>query len=198
MHILLVLGHPNPKDSFNRAVAQTVHETLCSLGHEVVFHDLYAEKFDPVMTYRETLRDGPVPRKIQPYVEEVLAADGYVFVHPNWWGGPPAILRGFLDRVFRSGLVYSFGDTGVVSKIAGRRGMVLSTSNTPRDVEVGIYNDPLENFWKNVFFGMLGIEHENFRRRNFESVILSTPEQRKRWLEQAQDLTEKMFARDVS
>jgi Putative NADPH-quinone reductase (modulator of drug activity B) len=192
MKVLVILGHPKP-ESFNGAIATTVCETLVQLGHEPVFHDLYAEKFDPVMTYRETLRDGPVPKKVRPYIDEVLAVDGYVFVHPNWWGGPPAVLRGWLDRVFRSGIIYSFGPDGVRSEIADRRAMVITTSNTPREIELGVYGDPLENFWKTLVFGMLGIGGEHFRRRNFESVIMSTPEQRGHWLEQTVELTHRIF-----
>ena len=193
MKILVVLGHPNPSQSFNRSVCETIMQTLGTMGHEVIFHDLYAEHFDPWMTYEETVKDGPIPETMRPYIDEALSADGYVFVHPNWWGGPPAVLRGYIDRVYRSGIVYSFGPNGIISRIAGRRAMVITTSNTPREVEISVYNDPLENFWKTVFFGMLGIDGDHFRRRNFESVIMSTHEQRVRWLEQTQQLTEKVF-----
>ena len=93
---------------------------------------------------------------------------------------PPAILKGWLDRVFRQGVVYQFGPGGVETLLDGKRAIVFTTSNTPRDDELRLYGDPLENLWRACVFGMCGVD--DFYRRNFESIILSTPEQREAWL----------------
>ena len=122
--------------------------------------------------------------------EEVTAADGYVVVHPNWWAQPPAILKGWLDRVLRQGVAYRFGPQGVVELLAGKR-LVITTSNTPRDDELRLFGDPLENLWKNCVFGFCGVK--DFVRRNFESIILSTPEQRRGWLAEVRRLVAKRF-----
>ena len=90
---------------------------------------------------------------------------------------PPAILKGWLDRVLRQGVAYQFGPGGVEPLLAGRRAVVLTTSNTPRDDELRLFGDPLENLWKACVFHFCGVE--DFFRRNFESIILSTPEQRR-------------------
>ena len=55
----------------------------------------------------------------------MFEADAYVVVHPNWWAMPPAILKGWLNRVFRQGVVYEFGPQGVIGKLAGKRAMSL-------------------------------------------------------------------------
>ena len=192
MSVLVIIGHQH-QGSFNHAIAAAVVDELKSLGHEVVFHDLYAEEFDPILPHREIHVDAELEPVLRQHCEEVLAAEGFVIVHPNWWGMPPAVLKGWIDRVFRQGTVYSFTAAGVTSKLAGKRAVVLTTSNTPRDDELRLYGDPLENLWKNCIFGLLGIT--DFARRNFESIIMSTPEQRAAWLDEARQLVRDKFAR---
>jgi len=193
MKILVIIGHQNTKcTSFCHAIAEVAVESLKTAGHEVVLHDLYAEGFDPVLTQDELEADVPANPIVRRHIDELVAADGYVIVHPNWWGQPPAELKGWIDRVFRNGEVYRFGPDGsVTSTIAGRAALVLTTSNTPRDVELELYGDPLENLWKNCVFGLCGVS--NFVRRNFESIIMSTPEERQRWLAETRELVKKQF-----
>ena len=193
MKILVVLAHPNAGKSFNRAIADTVYRTLADMGHEPVLSDLYAEGFDPVMPFgEEKLPVDQLPVQIQKTIAEVNSADGFVFVHPNWWGTPPAILKGWLDRVFRAGFAYSFSANGVVSNFTDKTAQVFTTSNTPRDVELTVYHDPLENFWKTIVFGLVGCR--SFARRNFEPVIVSTAEQRAEWLREVEGTIRKRFA----
>jgi NAD(P)H dehydrogenase (quinone) len=133
-----------------------------------------------------------LPPAIRRHCDEVLAADGFVVVHPNWWGQPPAILKGWVDRVLRQGVAYEFGAKGaVIQPLQGKRGLVFTTSNTPRDMELELFGDPLENLWKNCIFGFCGVAE--FRRRNFESIVMSTPEQRGEWLGEVDRLTGEFF-----
>ncbi len=191
MKTLVIVGHQRP-GSFNHAIAAAAVEELQSLGHEVTFHDLYAEGFDPILTDAEIHSGAELDTAVQQHCNEVLASDGFIMVHPNWWGMPPAVLKGWIDRVFRQGTIYSFSAAGVTSKLAGKRALVLTTSNTPRDDELRLYGDPLENLWKNCIFGLLGVT--NFARCNFESIVLSTPEQRAAWLEETRRLVRERFA----
>ena len=63
-------------------------------------------------------------------------ADGLIVVHPNWWSQPPAILKGWMDRVLRQGVAYEFGEGGaVIGLLEGKTALVLTTSNTPREPE---------------------------------------------------------------
>ena len=191
MKILLILGHPKP-NSFNHAIAEQSMAVLKKQGHEVIFRDLYQERFDPVLPAdEENLPDSELPTFLQEHLRQFKEAEGIVFVHPNWWGGPPAILRGWIDRVIRGNSCYQFTKEGVVSHVGGKIVQIFSTSNTPRDVEVNIYGDPMENFWKVVVFGLLGTK--SFERRNFESVIMSTSEERQRWLEDVAAILERRF-----
>jgi|GEM_PF-3026523 len=113
MNILVILAHPNPA-SFNHAISAQAMATLKDNGHTLFFHDLYAEGFDPVLPAAKIPEDGPVPPLIQEHCRELAQADGIVIVPPHWWGQPPAILKGRVDRVFRPGEAYKFapGDGG--------------------------------------------------------------------------------------
>lgn len=190
MKVLVILGHQS-LGSFCHAITQTAVEELHAAGHEVIFHDLYAEQFDPILPAEEVPKDATLPPVVLRHTEEVRVADGYLVVHPNWWGQPPAILKGWIDRVFRQGVVYAFGPSGVIPYLAGKPALVVTTSNTPRDAELALYGDPLENLWKNCIFGLCGVQ--NFLRRNFESIIMSTPEQRKAWLDEVRALVQRQF-----
>lgn len=93
MKVSVILGHPD-KSSFNHAIAGAAVDTLREKGHEVCFHDLYEEKFDPILPMEEIPGDAPLPPEIEKHCSEIAEADGIVIVHPNWWGQPPAIIKG--------------------------------------------------------------------------------------------------------
>ena len=195
MRILVLLGHPQP-GSFNHALAETVVSALESRGHEVVFHDLCAEGFDPVMAAAEIPTDGPLEPEIARHCEELAAAEGIVVVHPNWWGQPPAVLKGWIDRVVRPGVAYSFleGDSGEgvpEGLLKARTAVVLNTSNTEAERELAAFGDPLETLWKNCVFGLCGVE--DVRRRNFGVVCTSSEAERVRWLDEAAELVVAAF-----
>ena len=106
--LLVVYCDPNPK-SFTHAVLEAV---LAGLGDgcEVKTVDLYAEGFDPVLIVDEEhrRRDLDKVEATRAHREQIAWCDTMVFVYPVWWGGFPAMLKGYLDRTFVSGLTYSF------------------------------------------------------------------------------------------
>ena len=182
MKFVIILGHQR-LGSFNHAIAETACRTLRDQGHEVVFHDLYAEGFDPVLRDEEiTVAEVDLPGEIRCFIDEIREADGLVFVHPNWWGSPPAILRGWIERVFRQGFAYHFTLQGPVPHLTDKAVFVFSTSNTPHNTEYDVYGDPVGKFWEVIVFGLCGCKC--FRRTNFGSVIMSTPEDRECWLDE--------------
>ncbi len=195
MRVSVILAHPDTK-SFNYAVAQTAVKALNANGHEVNFHDLYREKFPPVLTAQEIPRGAFLPRIISRHCSEISRAEGIIIVHPNWWGQPPAILKGWIDRVLRPGVAYTFaeGDSGegeLIGLLKASVVLVFNTSNTPAARELSVYGDPLENLWKNNMFISCGAK--SFYRNNFGVVITSTLEQRRAWLEEAESLTGRYF-----
>ena len=124
-------------------------------------------------------------------VEEIAQAQGIVIVHPNWWGQPPAILKGWVDRVLRPEVAYRFqeGDAGdgvPVGLLQAKAAVVFTTSNTPGERELAVFGDPLETLWKNCIFGLCGVPL--VFRKNFAVVVTSTPAQRQAWLEEVREM----------
>ena len=195
MQISVVLAHPGQK-SFNHAIAEAVVSAAEQHGHEVRFHDLYAEHFDPLITAVEFPKDADLPVDIAWHCLEIAAADGIVIVHPNWWGQPPAILKGWVDRVIRPGVAYQFdeGDDGEgvpVGLLKAGTALVFNTSNTPERREREIFGDPLEALWKNCIFDFCGVK--SFYRRMFSVVVTSTEQQRQDWLAEVRAATQRFF-----
>jgi putative NADPH-quinone reductase len=112
MRVLVVYAHPDP-ESYVAALHRTVVEALSRAGHEVDDLDLYAEGFDPVLSLDERRGYHAIPhnrRPVEDYVRRLEAAEGLVLVHPVWNFGFPAILKGFLDRVFLPGVSFRLVD----------------------------------------------------------------------------------------
>lgn len=195
MLVTLVLAHPDSA-SFNHALATTVRDALTEAGHEVSLHDLYAEGFDPVLPAAEIASVCELPAGIARWCDEIASAQGIVIIHPNWWGQPPAILKGWVDRVIRPGVAYRFvdGDDGEgvpVGLLKARTALVLNTANTPADREREAFGDPLQRTWVDCVFGLCGVN--DVRRRVFSVVVTSTPAQRSAWLREAQSLALECF-----
>lgn len=192
MNVLVIIGHQN-RGSFCHAIAEAAVEELKAAGHDVIYHDLYEEGFDPILPHEEIPKGAERSPIVRTHCKELTAADGYVVVHPNWWAMPPAILKGWIDRVVCQGVAYEFGPAGaVLTHLKGKKAVVFTTSNTPRDMERKLFGDPLENLWKNCIFGFVGVE--DFHRLNFESIVLSTPDQRRQWLDQVRRTVKERFA----
>jgi NAD(P)H dehydrogenase (quinone) len=195
MKMLVILAHPEP-GSFNHAIAETAVKTLEAKGHEVFFHDLYKEKFPPVLPAQEIPRDVSLPRIIKRHCSEIVQADGIVIIHPNWWGQPPAILKGWIDRVLRPGVAYKFaegdkGDGELIGLLKADTIVIFNTANTPVERELNLYGDPLEALWKNNMLVSCGVKH--FYRRTFGVIITSDLEQRKKWLKEAEEIISSRF-----
>jgi putative NADPH-quinone reductase len=90
------------------------------------------------------------------------------------------MLKGWLDRVLRQGVAYKFTDKGPVGLLKADWALVFTTSNTPKEVELSWFGDPLENLWKTCILLYCGVK--NMERTNYESIIMSSPEQRAEWL----------------
>ena len=189
MNISVILAHPMA-GSFNHAIASRAAKVLKRNGHDVFFHDLYQESFNPVLTGAEIPKGATLPLEIQQHCEEIAEADGIVVIHPNWWGQPPAILKGWVDRVIRPGVAYEFheGDQGdgiPQGLLRARAAVIFNTSNTPAERESRVFGDPLATLWKDCVFGLCGIE--NVHRRMFAVVVTSSAAQRVQWLNEVED-----------
>lgn len=151
MNVLWVFAHPEPR-SLTASLAGDGSRILAELGHEVRVRDLYAMKWNPVVDRTDFDVDDPTGRlfvgpaakdahlrgglapEIRTEQEHLRWADAVVLHFPLWWHGMPAILKGWVDRVFVNG--FAFGvtdpDTGATLRygdggLAGRRALVVTS-----------------------------------------------------------------------
>jgi len=199
MNVMVVLGHPR-RGSFNHGIAEAVVATLREEEHEVWFHDLYRERFDPVLPHEEISVGAKLDPLVALHCRELAACDGLVIIHPNWWGQPPAILKGWIDRTFRSGVAYHFssGDSGEgipTPLLRAHEALVLNTTDTPAERESAAFGDPLDTQWKNCVLRYCGIR--SVVRKTYGVVVTSAPEQRCRWLDDVRFQVKASFPRTL-
>ena len=132
MKILFVYAHPNPK-SFANGILQKVVETAAVKKHQVVVRDLYALKFDPVLKGDDLAQiySGKVPQDIKVEQEHIQWADVCVFVYPLWWTGLPAMLKGYIDRVYSFGFAYRYGSEGPEGLLKGKKALLFTNQGAP-------------------------------------------------------------------
>jgi NAD(P)H dehydrogenase (quinone) len=195
MSISIILAHPGTR-SFNRAIAERVKVTLEHNLYQVNYHDLCSENFPPLLPEDEIPRDSALPPLIKEHCEEISQAEGIIIIHPNWWGQPPAVLKGWIDRVLRPGTAYEFlendsGEGVPRGLLKAGAALVFNTSNTLAERELSVFGDPLETIWKNCIFALCGVN--SFYRKSFRVIVTSTPVQRQAWLNEVEDITGRYF-----
>jgi NAD(P)H dehydrogenase (quinone) len=196
MKALVVVGHPAP-GSFCRAIADKVRETWSAAGCVVRFHDLVEEDFDPRLTAAEARGQATADPLVRQHIAELRDSDLLAVVHPNCWGAPPAIVKGWIDRVFAPDAAYGFikgvdqGDVPV-GLLATKVALVINTGNTPLEREHEVFGDPLERIWRDCILHYCGVGE--VMRSLFGVVATSSEDERRRWLLEAATLAEKAAA----
>ena len=182
---MIVLCHPFER-SFCHAVATSLHEGFAEAqtgGADTVFHDLYAENPDPLLTGAEIARRFSLDEQIQMYTRELVASDTLAIVHPDWWSAPPALLKGWLERVFRPGVAYDwqgeeFTEKHHVPLLGDKRLAVFVTSDRLSDDPPR----PIEGFWRDVAsYSGLTLDHYVL----YSDLHHSGHRQRRSWLRDA-------------
>jgi len=131
---LIIAAHPNRK-SFNHAVVETYMSALSERGHRVECRDLYANKFNPVLSARDLagVSRGQVASDVRKEQVAVRRADVLTLISPLWWSGFPAILKGYLDRVFCAGFGYVIKRGEYLPGLAGKKGVIVTTTAASTD-----------------------------------------------------------------
>jgi NAD(P)H dehydrogenase (quinone) len=131
MKVLIVYAHPNPQ-SFNRAVLDAFTDGLAGAGHTFEVVDLYGINFEACLSGEDLTKfmEGRAPDDIQTQQEKLSQAEGLVLIHPVWWRGPPAILKGWIDRVFSFGFAYVFDekDGHPIGLLKHKKAMIINTA----------------------------------------------------------------------
>lgn len=128
MNVLIVYAHPNPR-SFNWAILETLDAALRQSGHATRIHDLYRMQFRPTLESEDLLRNwrGDLPVEIRREQDALLWAKGLAFIYPIWWFGPPAILKGWIDRVFTRKFAFDFGPQGMTGLLTHQKALIINT-----------------------------------------------------------------------
>lgn len=157
MRVLYVYCHPLA-DSFHAALRERALAGLAQAGHAVDLCDLYAEGFDPVLSadgrrrYHDT---GSNRAGIEAYVERLLGAEGLVLQFPVWSFGPPAMLKGFVDRLFMPGVGFDISDPGNVRKLLRyRRLAAIATYGRPWTRAFAVGDPPRK--WVTRYLRLMG------------------------------------------
>ena len=191
MQIFSLVAHPR-SNSFCHAISETARSALATAGHTVDHHDLYDEGFAPCLTSEEAYTIGDTFEKtlaraadpiLQQHRESIGKAQGLLVVHPNWWGKPPAILAGWMDRILVPGVAYRLktADGQPEGLLAVKNALVINTSDTEAEREANDLGDPLELIWGRCVLPYCGVEE--YKRLVFRPVNGSSPKIRESWLE---------------
>ncbi|OYO32342.1 NADPH:quinone reductase [Janthinobacterium sp. PC23-8] len=188
--ILVILGHPS-NDSFCAALADAYVTAARAAGHEVRELRLGQLAFDPV------LHEGY--RQVQPLEADLLAAQEaiiwarhLVFAYPIWWGGAPALLKGFIDRVLLPGFAFQYrpGKAFPAQLLAGRTAQLLVTMDTPPWYFRWVYRMPGIHQVRKTTLEFCGIKPVSVV--SYGPLLHSTDQQRARWLAQAGTLASRL------
>jgi NAD(P)H dehydrogenase (quinone) len=194
MKVLVVYAHPSP-ESFNHAVLESVKEGLSEAGHTYDVIDLYEMNFDPCLRVEDFVKinSGTNSDDVLSHQERVSKADVLVFIHPYWWGGTPAILKGWIDRIFSMNYAYKTDEEtgGIMGLLKAKKSLVLSTCGSPKEssVQSGSFA-AFKEIWSQKIIQFCGIPDVHIKL--FYDVIMVDDETRKKYLEEARDLARKL------
>jgi NAD(P)H dehydrogenase (quinone) len=138
MKHLVIAAHPRP-DSLTLSLARAYIAELAALGHQHTLYDLYAMGFDPVLTHTEMAQPQShfVSPGVQQAQQDVEAADVVTAFYPLWWLSMPAIMKGYIDRVFARGFAYESRQGVVHGLLTGRKCVIVTLSGAPLPVLTG-------------------------------------------------------------
>ncbi|GAA0374545.1 NAD(P)H-dependent oxidoreductase [Bacillus horti] len=184
--ILIINGHPDPQ-SFCSALSEAYEQGAASKSAEVRTIDLSSLEFDPILKYgyrqRTELEDVLLNAQ-----ESIRWADHLVFIYPTWWGAMPAILKGFIDRVFLPGFAFKYRENSPLwdKLLKGKSAHIIVTSDTPSWYNRIIYHRAGYRVMKQNILQFCGITP--VRITEITPVKQSTEQKRAAWLEKIKQL----------
>jgi NAD(P)H dehydrogenase (quinone) len=195
--VYLILAHPH-KNSLSYASFENIKKGLESAGHEIKTLDLHEENFNPVLVFNENKRrrDLQYDSEMQTYRESLSWADHLVFVFPIWWSGMPAILKGFIDRVFAKGFAYEYdSNSNMKGLLKGKTAWVVTHYDAPGIVRfIPFIIHDYGVVLKNQVLKSCGFK--KVKLYSISSLVGSTPEKRNKWLKKLYELGSK-FEREI-
>jgi len=193
MKPLIIYAHPL-NGSFCHAVKEKIIETLKEKGEEYNIIDLYADKFDPVMS-GEDLRLYSKGESTDPNVDKYLnllsETNRIYLIFPVWWGVMPAMLKGLFDKVFLPKRAYKYQKSGMLeAKFPQiKKAVIFNTLGGPKLYHNLMLRFPVKRVVGNTTLKMIGVK--KIQIVQFDSMKKSSDKLREKWLEQARDVVRK-------
>ncbi|WP_153769798.1 NAD(P)H-dependent oxidoreductase [Labrenzia sp. CE80] len=185
--ILILDGHPE-QGSYCEALTKSYAKGAARAGHDVRVHRLAEMTFDPDFGTSDFKKAPPLEPDLQAFWDDLVWCDHLVLAHPLWWGGLPARLKGLFDRALLPGKAFKYnrGKDMPDPLLKGRSSRILMTSDTPPLFFRWIYGSSVKKQTQRQILKFVGFAPNRFSQ--FASMIKSTPDQRKDWLDKVEDL----------
>jgi len=178
--ILIINGHPN-SESFNFAIANEYHKGVLDSGSKVETITLAELQFNPNLQFGYQKRTELEPDLAEAW-KKIQNADHLVWVHPVWWGGLPAITKGFIDRLFLPGMTFQYRENSVWwdKLLKGKTAHIITTLDQPGWYYQLVYGRPSVNQLKKCTLQFCGVTPVKV---SYIGIVKTADEgQRKKWL----------------
>lgn len=184
-NILIINGHPIPK-SFSAKLASVYEENARKAGHEAEAIHLHEMDFDPIR-HKGNHDSTPLEPCLIDIQEKITRANRLVFVYPTWWGGMPALLKGFFERTFIKDFAFRYvqGKSLPLKLLEGRSADVLTSMDAPCFYYRLFQGAPGDKMIKNSILNFCGIKPVKFFR--FDSISKASDEKIAKWITQVEE-----------
>lgn len=183
--ILIINGHPN-KDSFNFGIAAAYQKGALDTGAEVKEIVIANLDFNPNLQFGYQKRTELEPDLLESW-EKIQWADHLVWIHPVWWGGLPAITKGFIDRLFLPGFAFQYRENSHFwdKLLKGKTAHIITTLDQPALFYRIVFNRPSVNQLRRSVLKFCGIKPVKV---SYIGIIKgSKPEMREKWLQKVEN-----------
>jgi NAD(P)H dehydrogenase (quinone) len=183
MNILVIYAHPN-ENSYCSAIKNKLLSGLEVNINTIRIHDLYYSGFNPILS-KEEIIDYPKTlnknEQVQKFQHDIKWASVICMIYPVWWYGPPAILKGYIDKIITEGFAFDFVDDHAIPRLTDKKMILIQTydadENMEMDLNEGISFKSMHNIWS--YCGIEDIERVSLFRVSFVDE-----KQRKVWLDE--------------
>lgn len=183
--ILIINGHPNPS-SFNFGIAESYLKGAIASGSEVDTITIADLKFNPNLQFGYQKRTELEPDLVESW-QKIKKADHLVWIHPIWWGGLPAITKGFIDRLFLPGMAFEYRENSVWwdKLLKGKTAHIITTLDQPSWYYKLIYGNPSVNQLKKTVLEFCGVKPVKV---SYIGIIKTSDDfQKEKWLQKVYD-----------
>ena len=186
MNVLIIFAHPNEK-SFCAAIREQIIAGLKTKNHQIRTHNLYKDKFNPILSRKELLdkRELENDNQAVKYQKDINWAERIIIIHPAYWYTTPAILKGYFYRLLTEGFAYDYVIEHPEPKLLGKKGLLIQTFDAEEALEKKLFEDVTR---KTVLYTWQYCGVEEWQYFSMFQVNFTSNEQRKEWLKQAYNL----------